>query len=112
MTTYLKDATLDGYCFYVLSNTNEDPAYDIILNNLLKIEIAPEMVLELLETIKQRNLAHTIALAAIDVTEGKKSFLELSSLITEHTDEAIVEENTFVSDNLEELYENHIKTRT
>ena len=109
MNTYQKDATLEEYCFYVLSNTNEDSAYDIILNNLLKETVAPEMVLELLETIKQRNLAHTIALTAIDVTEGKKSFLELSSLITEHTDEAIVEENTFVSDDLEELYENRIK---
>jgi replicative DNA helicase len=54
-------------------------------------------------------LAHHIALLAIDITEGRKSFLELKEKINEHdTIKEELQENLFVEDDLETLYKDHV----
>jgi replicative DNA helicase len=107
--TYKRDLTFDEYCLYVSSQvTNNLEIYSAILDEARKANVQLDMATGLLETLKERNLAHAIALAAIDVTEGRKSFLELSSLLDTHAEITEEEENVFVSDDLAELYESHV----
>jgi len=109
--SFQRDLTFEEYSLYVLSNIQKDvEIYKAILAEIAKVDVQEDMATELLEQFRNRNLAHTIALIAIDVTEGRKEFLELSQAISNSTDIPIVHgEQSFVTDDLEELYTEHVQ---
>jgi len=106
-----RDVSFNEYCLYVLNNLTKDTqVYKAILEEIAKNDVQPDVAETLLEQLKERNLAHTIALLAIDVTEGRKSFLELSTTIN-NCSETIktLGDDYFVSDDLENLYTKHVQ---
>lgn len=109
--SFQRDLSFEEYTIYVLSNIQKDvEVYKAILEEIAKVNVQEDMATELLEQLRSRNLAHTIALLAIDVTEGRKEFLELSQAITNHTITPISQlEQCFVTDDLEKLYTEHVQ---
>lgn len=105
--------TFEEYSLYVLTNA---PFQKDILQNLLdvlqKTQVEKDFLITILEQYRERSLAHQIALAAINVTNGKESLAQVKSLLDEAPDD--IEDNDeygFVTDDLEELHDNHIKKR-
>lgn len=109
--SFQRDLSFEEYSIYVLSNLQRDvDVYKAILDEVRRINVQEDMATELLEQFRNRNLAHTIALLAIDVTEGKKPFSDLSLAINNCTDTPLSQvEQSFVSDDLEELYTEHVQ---
>ena len=91
-----------------MANTKDKETCEVLLGILTNTEIGNDIVLELLNQYKERSLAHKIALTAIAVTEGKKTFSDLQELLSQKED-VKAEVINFVSDDLEELYEAQVK---
>lgn len=110
MESYNRSLSFDEYQLTVTSNIQDkDSIYDTILDNLSRIDIAPDVAESLLVQFKERRLAHDIALLAIAVEEGQKSFQDLHSTIQQHEEHVDPEITTeFVSDVLEDLYQNQV----
>jgi len=110
MESYNRSLSFDEYQLTVTSNIQDkDSIYDTILDNLSKVDIAPDVAESLLVQFKERRLAHDIALLAIAVEEGQKSFQDLHSTIQQHESQVDPEITTeFVSDILEDLYQNQV----
>jgi len=105
--------TFEEYSLYVLTNA---PFQKDILQNLLdtlqKTQVENTFLIEILEQYRERSIAHQVALAAINVTNGKQSLAQVKSLLDEAPDDIEdVDDFPFVDDNLENLHENHVKKR-
>lgn len=108
---YQRNLTLDELKFYCVSKHQDVPELLGIFESIEAINIQEDLAKDLLLQYKQRNIAHNIALLAIDVNEGRKEFDSLLSTLNENADLAgsVTEEYDFVTDNLEELYNETIK---
>ena len=105
--------TFEEYSLYVLTNA---PFQKDILQNLLdtlqKTQVEGTFLIEILEQYRERSIAHQVALAAINVTNGKQSLAQVKSLLDEAPDDIEdADDFPFVDDNLENLHENHVKKR-
>ena len=104
MEKYGRDLSFTEYSLYVVSNSKDVEVTTHLLNVIKEANVQPDVAEELLLQYKERNLAHHIALLAIDITEGRKSFLELKEKINEHdTIKEELQEDLFVEDDLESL---------
>lgn len=109
---YQRDVTFDEFAITVLSNKSINRE---VMQNLLDVireaSVDKEVAEELLIQSKERNLAHEIALMAIEVTEGKKEFVELHDCISNHSDikQEIQDANLFVTDDLETLHADFVE---
>ena len=109
MEKYGRDLSYTEYSLYVVSNSKDVEVTTRLLDVIKEANVQPDVAEELLIQYKERNLAHHIALLAIDITEGRKSFLELKEKINEHdTIKEELQENLFVEDDLETLYKDHV----
>lgn len=108
---YQRSLTLDELKLYCISKHQDVPDLLGIFNQIETIDIQDDLAKDLLLQYKKRNIAHNIALLAIDVNEGRKEFDSLLSTINENADLAgsVIEEYDFVTDNLEELYNETVK---
>jgi len=108
---YQRNLTLDELKFYCVSKHQDVPELLGIFESIEAINIQEDLAKDLLLQYKQRNIAHNIALLAIDVNEGRKEFDSLLSTLNENADLAgsVTEEYDFVTDNLEELYNETVK---
>ena len=111
MEKYNRTIDFNEFSLFALSNTTDDVEVVTALLEVIKsANVQPDIAEELLLQYKERALAHTIALLAIDVTEGRKSFDHLRASIEMHS--AIQEEmkdDLFVCDDLDTLYTEHVQ---
>lgn len=110
MDKYQRDITFEEYALYVTSS-NEDDTIRLLLKQIEGSTLQDDLAEDLLLQYKEKALAHDVAITAIEVTEGKKSFESLYSLIDSHggIQEDITSEFSFVTDDLEELYSRHVQ---
>ena len=108
---YKRDIALEELTIYCVSKHQDVHELTSIFNTLETTEIQEDLALDLLLDYKKKTLAHEIAMLAIDVNEGRKEFDLLKDKINHESDEdrSVIDEFDFVSDNLEELYNEQIK---
>jgi len=109
MERYGRDISFNEFSLHVLSNTQDVETITHVLEIIQEANVQPDVAEQLLLQYKERNLAHRIALLAIDITEGRKDFDSLRGLIEDH--EVLQEEmrdDVFVEDDLEQLYSAHV----
>lgn len=104
MEKYKRDITFDE--FKISADGDLLPVIQLIE----KSDVAPEVLVELIEKHKRQTLAHEIALLAISISEGKQEFDLLKEKINQVETTTVVEEYEFVTDDLEELYERQVHT--
>lgn len=104
---YQRTISFDEYRLSVLSDF---PDYEIFLNQIEEANVQQDMLLDRVKTLQERSLAYDAAVVAIDVSEGRKDVSELFNVIDkfEHTSEELDVE--FVTDDLEELYNETVHT--
>jgi replicative DNA helicase len=99
---YNRDITFDEF---KLSLLVKYPDYECFTTQIEKAEVSDELLSSLINTTVERSLAHNLALISLDVSEGRKeveaihSFYETSFKERQH-----IEDVVFITDNLEELY--------
>lgn len=103
MSKHDKDISFDEY---QLCLPEEHKDLGIILE---KLDVSEAILTDLLQAIKEKSTAHNVALLAIDVAEGRKSYQELIDLIGKPTEVATIDDDEFVTDDLELLYENRVR---
>jgi len=100
-------------CFYASYPSLKDSEKDLFSILFKKIEDAdadPTLVEKYLRSLKQKETARQIAILALDVSEGRAAIESLhESLNGLEVGEGIEEEIEFVTSDLNELYENHVK---
>lgn len=104
---YSRDITLTEYKLSVL---NDYPEYDSYTSQLDSVDVSQEVLSDLIKQVKNRSLAHSLALVSLDVSEGRKEVSELFDHVAKFD---VVEENNdveFVTDDLEELYNETVHT--
>lgn len=102
---YNRDISFDEFSTYCLSNTKDLEVTQALLESIRSYEIGEDLLLDLLNTAKERAVAYDVALLAIEVNEGRKSYTDLLTKIKENeTIEVGAKENEFVTDDLEVLH--------
>ena len=113
---YKKDLTVDEYSLFVLTNCLEKdkPVLTELLSALSSIDTDSVVLDDVLTEVDHRQQAYELALASLEVSEGRKEFSDLLVLARQVSEQDITNRNTaedlFVTDNLEELYNDSIKT--
>lgn len=106
------DLELKFFSEYPFLKSSEKEMFSGIFEQLRKVHADEARVEEFMK--KQRDMvqAHRIAELSLEVTEGRKEFIDLLSHVsTLDADEPVEEEIEFVSDDLEELYNNLVVTQ-
>lgn len=111
--THNRSLSFNEFYVYTLSNiVSHQFQIKTILDRLETLEIGKDIAETLLVQLKERNIANTIAVKAIEASEGKLSYSDLLAYIKENeTIEQINEDNEdlFVTNDLSNLYQNHIQ---
>jgi KaiC/GvpD/RAD55 family RecA-like ATPase len=106
------DLELKFFSEYPFLKSSEKEMFSGIFEQLRKVHADEARVEEFMK--KQRDMvqAHRIAELSLEVTEGRKEFIDLLSHVsTLEADAPVEEEIEFVSDDLEELYNNLVVTQ-
>lgn len=109
--TYKRDISFDEYQLFVLSNvTSKQDTTEALLKIIQDINISPDLAESLLIQLKEKSIANGIALKAIEVSEGKHEFISLLEYVNESTKDrhVIQQEDPFVTDDLNHLYESAV----
>ena len=113
---YKKDLTLEEFSLFVLSNCLEKdkPVFEEILTSLSDIDTDSVILADVFADVMQRQEAYNLALAALEVSEGRKEFADLLTLARSVSEQSPTvshcTEELFVTTNLEELYHDSIQT--
>lgn len=113
---YKKDLTVDEYSLFVLTNCLEKdkPVLTELLSELSSIDTDSIVLADVVTEVEQRQKAYELALASLEVSEGRKEFADLLTLARAVSEQDITNgtptDNLFVTDNLEELYNDSVKT--
>ena len=104
---FKRDITFDEYRLSVLT---KHPDLEEMLVQIEHAEIAPEVMQESVQLLVERSMAYDLARIAIDVSEGRKELSSVLDFYEKLKDKEKVEEVSFVTDDLEELYETTVHT--
>ena len=113
---YKKDLTVDEYSLFVLTNCLEKDKAVLteLLSELSSIDTDSVILADVVTEVEQRQKAYELALASLEVSEGRKEFADLLTLARAVSEQDITNgtqsDTLFVTDNLEELYNDSIKT--
>lgn len=99
--------TFEDYALWVQVNLGND--YTSFLEIIKNEQILPELLQNVLKEIKERNLAYKIAQTALKVSEGKGKLSEIDALYKQFETQEI-ETSRFVSQDIEEIYNDSVKT--
>lgn len=105
----VESPTFDDYKAFVLSHVADLDLYGAILDEVSKTDVSKETAQILLRQFQEQSLGRRVALAAIDVSEGKKDIAEVIALLDKSREDLPQEQIEFITTDLEELYETHIK---
>lgn len=109
MKEYEDGVSWDEYKLIALTRIEDVDLFSVILDNISNADISNDIITDIFNDYKERALGHKAALLAIDVTEGKKSLSDLKDLLSDVETNEPKEEIEFVTTNLEDLYENHVR---
>ena len=105
--------SFDEFYVYTLSNiVSNQFTVKTLLDKLEPFEIGPDLAETLLVQLKERNLANTIAIKAMEAAEGKLEYADLIAYINEQAQpiiESKEDDEEFVTSDLLDLYQNHIQ---
>ena len=83
--THNRSLSFNEFYVYVLSNlVSHQFQIKTLLDKLEGLEIGKDIAETLLVQLKERNISNTIAIKAIEASEGKLSYQDLLSFIKEH----------------------------
>lgn len=112
---YERNITYEEFALYVLFNVIErdKDKFSVILKDLKEQNVSSEIIDDLLLDLIQKHKAHQLAIHAIEVSEGRKTFSDLLLLTSElNSTTALVDplesHSNFVTDNLNEIYNDTI----
>lgn len=112
---YNRDITIEEFSLYVLINCNEKDKENlsVLLKDMSNVDTDSLVLKDLLFDLQQKQKAYDLAIAAIEVTEGRKDFADLQVLVenlnsTESDSDSLVD--VFVTNDLEKLYNDTIQT--
>ncbi len=106
---YKRDITIEEYSLYVLTHCLEKDKENLsaILTLLASVDTSSCVLEDILHETQQRQRAYDLAIAAIEVSEGRKDFTDLL-VLTENLNATKSDPDTleglFVTNDLEELY--------
>lgn len=103
MSKYQRTLSMDEYLAIVASSDNS------LLEYIEEYDIGEEILIDLVKQAIQRTWAYDNALLCVDVSEGKKSIDDVISHYSLLEEDQDVDEESFVTDDLEEIYANTIQ---
>ena len=111
---YNKDITSEEYSLYVLTNCmdKDKPALGQILADINSVDTSSLVIENVLVDVTKRQKAYEIAIAALEVSEGRKDFddlVVLSNALQDHKEKIDDVESLFVTNDLEVLYNDTVK---
>jgi replicative DNA helicase len=98
---YKRDITLEEYVLSVLSKY---PSYKELVHQIEHSNIGQDVLQNAVETLVERQLAHSLALVSIDVSEGRKEVGAILDFYDKFKEKEKIDDVTFITDDLEELY--------
>jgi KaiC/GvpD/RAD55 family RecA-like ATPase len=111
---YQKDLTHEEYALYVLSKVpeKEHELYIEILETIKDSSTDSSILEDILLDLQQKQQAYQLAVQALEVSEGRKPYSDLLVSVKDlNATESVLDPSmSFVSNDLEELYNNRIKT--
>jgi replicative DNA helicase len=102
MDLYKRDLTFDEYKLNVLTKY---PDYTDLVLQIEHSSIGQDVLQDAIQQLIERHHAYELALLAIDVSEGRKPLSMVLDYYSKLEDKEQVEDVEFVTDDLEELYE-------
>jgi len=109
---YNTDISITDYRLYCLNKNTilDTDVLEHLLNQLENIQLNEDMVIDVLTDMRDKQLAHQLALTSIAVSEGKKSVDEIYSVLDKFDKPVTTQETEFVTNSLESLYNDTVKT--
>jgi len=112
---YKRTLTIEEYSLFVLTNCLEKDkeVLTALLTELASLDVASEIVTDIFNDIQKRHQAYQLALASLEVSEGRKDFDDLVVLaknVAEVQTTHEVPDTLFITNNLEELFNDSVKT--
>mgnify|MGYP000615547981 CR=1 FL=1 len=110
---YERDLSIEEYSLFVLVNCQEKdkPTLQTLLKELHAVETNSVVLEELLLSVVQRQKAYDLALASLEVSEGRKDYgdlLVLANDLNATKSDSVVSEDMFVTNDLELLYNDSV----
>lgn len=111
-STYKKDLSLEEFTLYCMSKVNDKDrdTVESILSTLQGATIDEQLIGDILTTLRNKKLAYELALVSLDVSEGRSSVDKIYSTMDAFEQKREIEKVEFVSGDLNELYNEAIKT--
>jgi len=110
-TLYKRDLSFEEFALYVLNKCSDKDreVLKALLNNVEGATIDDQLVGDVLTTLRNKKLAYELALISLDVSEGRSSPDKIFTLLDQFEEKKHTEEVTFVSGDLNELYNESIQ---
>ena len=107
---YAKDLTVEEFSLYVLTNCVEKDkeVLTLLLTQLANIDTDTSVLSDIIIDVQNKQKAQDLALAALEVSEGRKDFADLLVLtqnLNPTESDCVAPESMFVTNDLEILYE-------
>lgn len=107
ISSYSRDITLDEFKLAVLS---EYPIYSDFLHQVEFSDIGQDVLKDSISSLVEKSIAYDLALLAIEVSDGKKGMDSILEFYDKIEKKSSIEEVTFVTDDLEEIYQTTMHT--
>jgi len=108
----IDDLELKFFSDYPFLKDVEKDIFNTIFEKLRTLEVDDTRIEEYLDKQRSAVMAREVAEMALEVTEGRKDFNEILDKISKmDIDKPLEDEITFVTDDLEELYESQVTTK-
>lgn len=113
INTYKKTLSLEEYALYVLAHcpAKDREVYESILRGLESATIDDQVVGDVLVAIRNKKLAYDLALASLEVSEGRSSIESVFSVIERFEQKKKSDTLKVVDKTLEELYNDTVKAQ-
>lgn len=111
-SVYKKDLSFEEFSMYCLSKVNDKDreVVESLLSTLQSATIDEQLIGDVLTTLRNKKLAYDLALVSLDVSEGRSSVDKIFSTFDAFEQKREVEQVEFVSGDLNELYNDAVKT--
>lgn len=111
-SSYKKDLSLDEFCLYCLSKVSDKDrqVVESLLSTLRNSTINDHLVGDVLSTLRNKKLAYELALVSLDVSEGRSSVDKIFDKLNTFEQNKPIEQIEFISGDLNELYNESIKS--
>lgn len=109
---YNKDLSFEEFSLYCLSKANDKnrPTIESILSTLQGATIDEQLIGDVLTSLRNKKLAYQLALVSLDVSEGRSSVDKIFNTLETFEQTHEIETTSFISGNINDLYNEAIKT--